>query len=119
MWTFPRRKFPAASPSGSPAIRPTLPAYSPSTPNWSPAPAKAPSPVSEPFEPSLICGAANLGCRRLSSRRIRAQLGPLLALLLAAVAAPAAQPSVTIYRDTYAVPHIYARTAPPLVFAPL
>src|SRR5260370_11478132 len=99
--TFLRPKFRAASHSGSPAIRATLPAFSPSTANWSPAPAKAPSPVSEP-----PCRTGLLVC----------PLPTLALLLLAAVAAHAAQPSVTIYRDTYGVPHIYGKTDADVVF---
>jgi acyl-homoserine lactone acylase PvdQ len=37
-------------------------------------------------------------------------------LLLAAFTASAAQPPVTIYRDTYGVPHIYGKTDASVVF---
>src|SRR5260370_38789237 len=103
--TFPQRRSRGASPSGSPAVRATRPASSPNTPNWSPAPAKAPSPVSETPQSELRpLGSGPLGPL------------PLLLLLLAAVAAPAAQPSVTLYRDTYGVPHIYGKTDADVVF---
>jgi acyl-homoserine lactone acylase PvdQ len=42
--------------------------------------------------------------------------GLLACLLLAALAARAAPPPVTIYRDTYGVPHIYGKTDASVAF---